>query len=221
MRVVAVIPAYNEAKTIEQVVERARQVVDKVIVVDDGSIDKTAEIARAAGAEVVVLKKNMGKAHALKRGLKNCSGYDAVVLLDGDLQHLPEEIPLLLEGLSNGGDLVLGSRFFSSYDSMPRMSVLSNRAASILLSFLTGQKITDPQSGFRAIRGEKLGLLELRAERYAVEHIMILEAARKKFKIKEVPISCVYGDEKSDINPFKDTLKVIYHILRFLLGRKT
>jgi glycosyltransferase involved in cell wall biosynthesis len=220
MRVVAVIPAYNEAKAIGRVVEGARKVVDKVIVVDDGSIDKTAETARAAGAEVVVLKKNMGKARALKRGLKDCRGYDAIILLDGDLQHLPEEIPLLLEGLSNGGDLCLGNRFFSSYDSMPRMSVLSNRAASFLLSFLTGQKITDPQSGFRAIRGDKLDILELRAERYAIEHVMLLEAARKKFNIKEVPISCVYGDEKSDINPFKDTLKVIYHVLRFLLSRK-
>ena len=216
----AVIPAYNEAKAIGQVVKGARKIVDLVIVVDDGSIDKTAEIARTAGADVIVLKKNVGKARALKRGLKECRDYDTVVLLDGDLQHLPEEIPLLLDGLSNGGDLCLGNRFFSSYDSMPKMSVLSNRSASILMNFLTGQKITDPQSGFRAIRGDKLGLLELRAERYAIEHVMLLEAARKKFNIKEVPITCVYGDEKSDINPFKDTLKVIYHILRLLLSRK-
>ncbi len=217
MRAAAVIPAYNEARAIGQVVGRARKFVDKVIVVDDGSMDKTAEIARAAGAEVFVLKKNMGKARAIKEGLKECRGYDAIVLLDGDLQHLPEEIPLLLSCLGDGSDLVLGSRFLSAYDSMPRMSVLSNRAASVILSFLTGRRVTDPQSGFRAIRGEKLSLLELRAERYAIEHIMLLEAARKKFKINEVPISCVYGDEKSDIHPLKDTLKVVYHILRFLL----
>lgn len=215
----AVIPAYNEAKTVGEVVKRALRVVDRVIVVDDGSSDNTAENARAAGAEVIVQERNTGKAGALRRGLRECKGYD-VVLIDGDLQHLPEEIPLLLDSLKNGSDLVLGSRFMGSYDCMPWMNVLSNIFASRLISFLTGQRITDPQSGFRAIRGEKLGLLELRAERYAIEHVMLLEAARKKLKIKEVSISCIYGDEESDINPFTDTLKVIYHILRSLLRSK-
>jgi hypothetical protein len=99
---------------------------------------------------------------------------------------------------------------------MPLLNRISNRIVSIILSVLAGQRITDPQSGFRAIKRETLQRLELVADRYAIEHIMILEAARKGFKIKEVPVSCIYGEETSHINPVKDTANVIYHVLRFI-----
>lgn len=219
MRTAAVIPAYNEEKRIRQVIERTLKFVDKVIVVDDGSTDATAVEAEKTGVKVIRLQKNAGKARALKTGFKHLPECDAVVLLDADLQHVPEEIPRLLKAVEKGSDLCIGSRFFNPPKNMPWACKLSNKAAAALVRFFTKQRISDPQSGFRAIKKEKLDLLELKAERYSVEHILILEAAMKNLKIKEVPISCVYGDEKSNIKPLRDSVKVAYNILRFVLSR--
>lgn len=214
---VAVIPAYNAGKTIRDVVERSRKFVDHIIVVDDCSTDNTLDEARRAGAEVVRHHKNMGKAAALKTGFKRVGNCEIVITMDADLQHIPEEIPALLDRVRDGCDLCVGSRLLSDVSRMPLLNRISNRLTSILITVLARQEITDPQSGFRAIKQEALQNLELPSERYAIEHIMILEAAKKGLKIEEVPISCVYGEETSHINPVKDTANVIYHILRFII----
>ena len=219
MRTVALIPAYNAAGTIGEVVKRTLSFVDKVIVVNDGSTDATAKEAEHQGAEVLSIGKNTGKANAIRTGLRKCHGFDAVVLLDADLQHCPEEIPRLLEEIKNGADLCIGSRFLNGKVKMPLGNRFSNSTAGRIISFLSGQRLTDPQSGFRALNGKMAISLELRAERYAIEHIMILEAARRGLRIGEVPTSCVYGYETSSVRPVRDTLRVMYHILRFLLGR--
>ncbi|MEE9594363.1 MAG: glycosyltransferase family 2 protein, partial [Candidatus Hydrothermarchaeales archaeon] len=209
--------AYNEGEAIREVVGQSMAQVDHVIVVDDGSKDDTAKEAKAGGAEVISYTQNMGKAYALKKGFERCSDYDVVVSLDGDLQHGPEEIPKLLKCLEDGSDLCVGSRILSGNDEMPPSRRFSNWVASHIISFLIKQKITDPQSGFRAIKRPKLDLLELKAERYAIEHVMLLEAAKKGLKIGEVPITCKYGDAESDINAFRDTLRVVYYMTRFLV----
>ena len=217
MRTVALIPAYNAAGTIGEVVKRTLSFVDKVIVVDDGSTDATVKEAECHGAEVLSIGKNTGKANAIRTGLRKCHGFDAVVLLDADLQHCPEEIPRLLEEIKNGADLCIGSRFLNGKVKMPLGNRFSNSTAGRIISFLSGQRLTDPQSGFRALNGKMAISLELRAERYAIEHIMILEVSRKKGRIKELPISCIYGDEVSHIRIFSDTLRVMYYVIRFVL----
>ena len=219
MRSVAVIPAYNEAKNIAEVVKRTLAFVDKVIVVDDGSRDNTAETASESGAEVVRLEKNSGKAKATKLGFSHCNGYDVVITLDGDLQHLPEEIPRFLESIEEGADLCIGSRFLGDKVKMPLSNYISNRIARALIRLITGLRITDPQSGFRALRAEKLGELKIDAERYAIEHVMIIEAAQKGLKMREVPISCIYGNENSHIKPLRDPFREMYDILRQVLRR--
>lgn len=219
MTAVAVIPAYNAERTIGEVVERALKFVDAAIVIDDGSRDSTAILAERSGARVIRHKKNKGKARALKTGFQNLPRCDIVVMLDADLQHLPEEIPRFIEALEGGYDLCIGSRFLHPSGNMPSSCRISNRIASYLVSFLAKQRITDPQSGFRAIKKTKLDLLELKAERYSIEHILILEAVSKRMRITEVPISCVYGEEKSNIKPFRDTIKVAHNILRFVFSR--
>jgi glycosyltransferase involved in cell wall biosynthesis len=217
MKTVAVIPAYNTSKSIGEVVRRTKPFVDEVIVVDDGSKDATAKEAKRQGAVVISLEKNTGKANATKIGLRNCCDYDAIVMLDGDLQHCPEEIPRLLDELKNGTHLCIGSRFLNGHKGMPFGNRFSNRVASRIISFITGHGLSDPQSGFRALDGKIAQELELRAERYSIEHIMILEAAKKECTIKEVGISCIYGDEESQIRIFSDTLQVIHDIIRFVL----
>jgi glycosyltransferase involved in cell wall biosynthesis len=217
MKTAAVIPAYNEEKTIKKVVEDTLGYVDKVIVVDDGSRDNTSELARKTEAHVITLDKNVGKAGALKRGFAETHGYDIVVMLDGDLQHCPDEIPRLVECIKEGYDLCIGSRFMGDTRSMPTSNRISNWSASILLGILGGRRIRDPQSGFRALSKRALDSLELPAQRYSIEHIMVVEAARKRFKIKEVPISCVYGEEKSHVRPVRDTLMVIKNLVGYIL----
>ncbi len=219
MKTVAVIPAYNAERTIGDVVRRTLKQVDAAIVVDDGSLDSTAEAAKGAGAVVIRHRRNMGKARALKTGFRNLPECDIVVMLDADLQHLPEEIPRLLEAVQDKCDLCIGSRFLAFPENMPTSCKISNKAAASLMSFLVKQRITDPQSGFRAVKKEKLDLLELKADRYSIEHIIVLEAASKGMRIAEVPISCVYGEEKSNIRPFRDTVRVAHNILRFVLSR--
>ncbi len=219
MKTIAVVPAYNESNYIKEVAQRTRRFVDKVVVVDDGSWDKTAEAARAGGAEVISYRKNLGKAHAMRAGFERCRDYDIVVVLDGDLQHAPEEIPTLLRCVEEGSDLCIGSRILGDSGRMPLSRRFSNWVASRLVSGLTNKKLTDPQSGFRAIRRDKLDLLELKAERYAIEHIMILEGSKKGLRINEVPISCRYAGEKSEIRAIQDTMRVIYYILKFLVSR--
>jgi len=215
--IAAVIPAYNEEKTIIEVIERTKKFVDHIVVVDDCSDDCTFDEANKSGAEIVKHKKNKGKTAALKTGFKRTMEYDVVVILDGDLQHLPEEIPNLIAGIEDGADICIGSRFLSDSSCMPFTNRISNKIASALLTILSGRKVTDPQSGFRAIKREALEKLKLPADGYAVENIMILEAAKKGFKILEIPISCIYGGEKSYIHPFRDTASVIYHIIRFII----
>ena len=215
MKSVVIIPAYNEANTIGEVVKESKDRVDHVIVIDDGSTDKTSEKASMDGVEVIRINKNSGKANAIRQGLKKCDGYDVVLLIDGDMQHSPAEIPAFIKCIENGSDLCVGSRFLEKNHNMPLLNRFSNGIARNLMSLLAGQRITDPQSGYRAIRGSRIGELELKVERYAIEHVMILEAAKRKFKIKEVPISCRYEGERSHINPLKDTLKVAYYLIRF------
>ncbi len=219
MRVAAVIPVYNEGERIGEVVRKSLRYVDEVVVVDDGSTDGSGELARRAGARVVTLGKNTGKANALRQGFGAVGECDVVVTLDGDLQHLPEEIPALLEGIRRGCDLVIGSRFLSGELRMPPQRRLSNLITSGIISLLARRRITDPQSGFRAIRAEKLRMLRLKAEGYAIEHIMILEAVKRGLRVCEVPISAVYAGERSHIKPVRDTLSVAYYILRFVVGR--
>jgi glycosyltransferase involved in cell wall biosynthesis len=214
---VAVIPAYNAASTIGEVVKRTSPFVDLVIVVDDGSIDETASEAKRHGARVISLDENTGKSNAAKVGIRECAGFGAVVMLDSDLQHCPEEIPHLITEVENGTDLCIGSRFLNGHTQMPFGNMVSNRVASQIISLITGHMISDPQSGFRALDGRIAQDLDLAAERYAIEHVMILEAAKKDLIIKEVPISCIYGDEESHIRVIPDTIRVIRDILKFVL----
>ncbi len=221
--VVAVIPAYNEEVAIGSVVLRARRYVDMVIVVDDGSTDKTAEIAELAGAEVIRLEKNCGKAYALMEGFRrakelNC---EVVVTLDGDGQHNPDEIPLVVEPVKKGeAELVIGSRFLENNGEIPKYRMLGQKVLNIVTNLGSEIRVTDSQSGFRALSRRALESMNLRSDGYSIESEMIVYLSSKGFAIKEVPISGIYDvPNRHKKNPFAHGLSVLHDLIG-LVGYK-
>jgi len=169
--IVVVIPAYNEDLVIGSVVLRARKCAEMVIVVDDGSQDDTAEIARLAGAEVLVMPRNGGKAAALMAGFEHAKEYSyaAVVMMDADGQHNPEEIMAVAEPVFAGkADLVIGSRFIDEKAEIP----IYRRFGQEILTFFTNAsstyRTTDSQSGFRALSPYAMANLNFSSEGYSI-----------------------------------------------------
>lgn len=214
--VAALIPAYLEAAHIRDVVQRVRKELDLVLVVDDGSRDETAEEARVAGAEVLRHEVNQGKGAAIKTGLQALAerpGIEYILLLDGDGQHLPEETPRFLEECNHtGAALLLGNRM-SDLRAMPLVRKLTNRFMSWQISWVCGQPIPDSQCGFRMLRRDLLPpLIAAPSARYDFETEMLAIAARLGHRIAAVPVSTIYGEEKSKIRPIQDTIR-FYRLL--------
>ena len=194
-RVVAVIPCYNTAPHIAEVVTKVRQYVDQVIVVDDGSTDATAEIARAAGAEVVSHKRNLGYGEVIKTCFREAqkNGNDILVTIDGDGQHDPRQIPqVILPILTAKADMVIGSRFLGNKQTVPRYRRFGIKAITWLWNFGSEVKVSDTQSGFRAYSKKMFDDLPVSESGMSVS-VEILENARQKnANIAEIPISCHY-----------------------------
>jgi hypothetical protein len=214
-RLVAVIPAYNEDRFIGSVVLKTRECVDEVIVVDDGSADRTAAIAGGAGAHVLSHACNQGKAAALRTGL--CEAYrrgaDVVVLLDGDGQHDPAEIPFLVRPILAGvADIVAGSRFLDVKSKIPAWRQVGQHALTTATNLASGTHCSDSQTGFRALNCRALELFECSSQGFAVESEMQFCAAENHLQIVEVPIGCTYA-EMSKRNPVKHGLQVLDGIL--------
>ena len=215
--VAAVIPAYHEEKHVADVVRRTLQQLDHVLVVDDGSADATASAARNAGAEVIVHPQNIGKGESIKTGLRNWldRNFSYVVVLDGDGQHLPEEIARFLEAASlTRAELLIGTRM-SDVREMPLVRRLVNRYMSNKISRLCGQLIPDTQCGFRMVHRSLIPDLLGGAERFDYETEMLILASRKGRRIESVPITTVYSDEVSSIHPVRDTIRFFKLIRRY------
>jgi glycosyltransferase involved in cell wall biosynthesis len=222
MSVCVLIPAFNEGATIAQVVSgvRARMPEANVIVVDDGSTDATFESAKAAGAEVLRHEQNRGKGHAVRTGLahvftQSCSH---VLLMDGDLQHRPEDAPKLLDAArATGADVVVGERVFDK-SQMPRSRYYANVIGSWALSSFIGSSVKDSQSGFRLIRTDVLRGVNFESTGYEIETEMLIKLARRGARMASVPVALSYG-AKSKLRPIRDTtrtcfLAVYYRFLR-------
>jgi glycosyltransferase involved in cell wall biosynthesis len=194
-RVVAVVPAYDEEIAIGSVVLGALTHVDAVIVVDDCSHDRTAELARRAGAHVISMPQNGGKAKALITGLKEAErlGCFAAVMLDGDGQHRTDDIDAVVGPVIHGeADLVIGSRFLGEQSDIPRYRVFGQKVINSLSNFSSRVDISDSQSGMRALSRKALGNLNFSSDGYNVESDMITHFTDVGLKIVEVPISVRY-----------------------------
>ena len=217
-KIAAVIPAYNEEKHIGDVVRRTRQELDDVLVVDDGSVDKTAERARQAGAEVIVHELNRGKGETIKTGLRHFVDrqFDFVIVLDADGQHRPEEIDRFVTAALSADEpkLILGTRM-ADLSSMPLVRRIVNRWMSGRISAACGQQIPDTQCGFRMLHRQLIPELLGGAARFDYETEMLIVASRKGFRIASVPISTVYSDEVSSIHPVRDTIRFFKLMRRY------
>lgn len=217
-KIAAVIPAYNEEKHIADVVRRARQKLDNVLVVDDGSADKTADRAREAHAEVIVHEINRGKGETIKTGLRHWleRQFDLVIILDADGQHRPEEIDRFVGAALSADEpkLILGNRM-NDVSSMPLVRRIVNHWMSQRISAVCGQKIPDTQCGFRILHRQLIPELLGGTARFDYETEMLIIASRKGFRIASVPITTVYSDEVSSIHPVRDTLRFFKLMRRY------
>lgn len=195
-----------------------RQHVLRVIVVDDGSSDKTAEIAKLAGAEVLMHPQNLGKGAALKTGFQAARDADIILTLDSDGQHQPREIPRLLEPIIKGeADVVNGSRYLNGNGKETPSYRRVGQNVLDTATNISGKNldVTDSQSGFRAFAGHTVPVFRFRSADYTIESEMLIEAAKAGLRIKEVEISATYGEENHHKqNPIRHGVSVLVKILQ-------
>jgi glycosyltransferase involved in cell wall biosynthesis len=218
MPICCVIPAYQESQAIAKVVNLTKQFCDCIIVVDDGSTDKTGSLALKNGAKVVRHPRNRGKGAALRTGFRVALGFDCdiIITLDGDLQHDPHSIPRFLQKVSEGADIVVGSRYTTLAEEMPFFRKLSNLITTRALRLLFKVPVTDSQSGYRAFKRHVIEAISVRDEGFAAETEMLIDAQRAGFLITEVPIATSYGEEKSKIRPHRDIARWLITLARNL-----
>jgi len=220
MLVIAVIPALNAESHLGPVIDGLRGRVDLVIVVNDGSADATATVARECGASVVEHAENRGLGCALRTGFAAAleHGADIVVTLDADGQHSPDDIDRVIERLvANHCEVVVGSRLTdaSQWRKFPPLRLLGNLVLTGLTNAAAGRRITsDSQSGYRAFNRSALQQLDLRATRMAISSEIILEAARTGNRIAEVPIEATYEDEISAQRLLADPAGIIALVMQ-------
>lgn len=228
-KVALLIPAYNEEKHICKVIQNCLCYQLDIIVVDDGSGDKTSQVVeslkRKNNHQLILLKhlKNKGKGAALDTGFKYALAqkYQGVITLDADNQHDPQEIKNFLTMIKKEEpDLIIGSRF-SNTQGMPFIRLATNYVTSWIISKLAGQKVEDVQSGFRFINDKIIKNIELKTKNFETEPELILKAAWLGYQIKNIPIKTIYYDGfVSQVNKFSDTIKFFKLVFKALVWKR-
>jgi len=221
-RVVVIIPAFNAERSIGNVVAGAREQMEHVVVVDDGSVDRTGEVAREAGAHVLRHPANRGKGAALKTGFAYAleNGFDGVITLDADGQHLPREIPKFLEcRAQSGADLIIGGRAHLFGQMLPRRR-FANRFSAWTIAKASKTGVTDSQSGFRFYSANLLRNVRLRADGFDMESEVIVRAGCRGFKVTTTPIDLGFVDglSTSHYKPLADSLRIAWTVVRARFG---
>jgi glycosyltransferase involved in cell wall biosynthesis len=221
-RIVAVIPALNAERSIGDVIRDTHEEMESVIVVDDGSTDRTSIFARANGATVLRHDVNRGKGRALKTAFAYAlrNGFDGVITLDADGQHLPSEIPKLLRARRETmADLIIGGRSHH-FEAMTSLRRMANRFSAWAIAKTSGTHVTDSQSGFRFYSANLIRDLKLRTDGFALESEVIVRAGRGGYQVVTVPIELgfVDGVSTSHYRPVNDTLRIAWIVLRTTMG---
>lgn len=201
MNIVIVVPAYNESRYIGRFLDQLLPITSKVIVVDDGSSDKTREVVTSRGVQCLTHMVNLGKGAALKTGCDYAfkkMGAEAVIIMDGDDQHAVSDLKLFKRELDRGAQVVLGVRQMDA--KMPLMRILGNKGMSILINLLFGHYIADIPSGFKAFTKSAYKQISWHSSSYEVETEIAVRLAKSKLPYVEVPISTVYHDKDYGFN---------------------
>jgi glycosyltransferase involved in cell wall biosynthesis len=216
-----IIPAYNEEKTVGGIISETISIMDntglpyEIIVVNDGSTDKTGQVAYGQKVTVLSNGKNTGKGYSLRKALTQAEG-DIVVTIDSDGEHQPKEIPDLIEPVLSGADVVSGSRFMSNNKhATTKLNRIGNFLLNMAIFALTGQSVTDSQTGFRAIKRSVLEELNLESNGYEIETEILVKILRKGFVFMEKPITCerrLYSISKLKL--LRDSANIFTTILR-------
>jgi len=193
-RISIIIPAFNEETLIGVTLSAIQEALKEeeesyeIIVVDDGSVDNTADVARKAGAQVITHERNLGYGKSLLSGFKQARG-DIIVFFEANLSFNPQDIKKLIKNVEEA-DLTIGSRYIQSAkkSQIPFYKALISKIRALMIYFSTSVKVTDPDSGFRAIHKEKLDRLHLESKDFSINYEMIAKAAKMGFKISEVPV---------------------------------
>ncbi|MFC1930826.1 glycosyltransferase family 2 protein [Chloroflexota bacterium] len=220
-KVIAAMPAYNEEKYIGSLILQVKQYADKVIVVDDGSTDRTADVAELAGAAVSRHAKNKGYGSTIQHILAEAKKQDAdiLVILDADYQHNPAEMPSLIKAISEGFDVVIGARKLQR-QAVPRYRNVGQKVLSYFTRVLSRSKLSDTECGFRAYSKKALTTLKPREKGMAISAEIISEVSAKGLKITEVPISAIYTKDGSTLNPVRHGLGVLNRIMVMISERR-
>ncbi len=215
------IPAYNSARYIDTLFDRLEKMslLDKAVVVNDGSSDNTLKICEERGVAVISHKKNKGKGASLRTGFKYMedNAVEFFITLDSDLQHDVRFIQdFMAEYDKTGADIIVGNRLGDTA-AMPAERVFSNRTTSFIISLLAGRKIPDSQSGYRLIKTSAVKDLSLSCDRFEMESELLIKAGRKGLKIDSIPVSALYEGAHSSISVFRDTYRFIRLVIRSLI----
>jgi glycosyltransferase involved in cell wall biosynthesis len=224
-RTLAVIPCYNEEPTIGSIVLKTKRHVNTVLVVDDGSSDDTSKVAKQAGAVVISNRKNHGKGSVIKTGFRYAlaNNYDYVVTLDGDGQHNPDEVPVILGDLMNNGhDITIGLRYGNSTE-MPKWRKVGKRILDYATSFGNGGYVTDSQCGFRAFNKKAVENLirKLNGKKFNTESEQLIKAHELGLKVSQKNITCKYKNlDTSTKDPFLHGFSVLSYIIWLIAERR-
>lgn len=212
-----IIPAFQEENAIGPVVRRAREFIPAVVVVDDGSRDRTAVEAEAAGATVLRHDRNRGKGVALNTGFTYAQqrSYHLTLTLDADGQHDPADIPRFVDAYVRTGIPVLVGNRLAHPANMPPIRRWTNRLISLYLSRRMGQYLPDTQCGFRLYRTDIIPFISAVAERYAAESEILLRVAARGIRLDSIPIRLVPGHERSMVHPVRDGLRFLWMLWRY------
>ena len=221
MKICILIPVYNESQALGPVVKAVREKGLDVLVVDDGSSDGSADIARANGAIVLVNVKNHGKGYSLQRGFDFILSrdYEALIAMDGDGQHAVADLDKFTALFEvKQPDIICGNRMRSP-KGMPGVRFVTNKVMSGLISLVCRQKIYDTQCGYRLIKADVLRHIQLSSSAFEIESEVLIKACKKGYRVASVPIQTIYSNERSKINPFFDTVRFLVYIIRELFVR--
>ncbi len=218
-KITIVIPAYNEEKRIGKVLTEIKKFNFPIVVVDDGSKDKTNKISSQEGVSVIRHRINLGKGAALKTGCLFAfeNGADAVVMMDSDGQHLAEDLPKFVEKLETGNnEIIFGYRSFGT--NVPLIRYLGNKVASLLVRFLFGIYFSDLVCGYRAVTKKGFDKINWESSGYGVETEMAILTAKRKLKYCEVPVKTLYYDRVKGVT-ILDSFGVFFDVLKWRLTR--